>query len=165
MDVFQRAKDTFYLTLRDRLATLNPERTTVVRGATRTALLVEENELAMGTNVDPQGTFLLRWTERHGSTADAMELHSERCEIRYAAEGSGEVAGMDRGRVLDAMDTELLTILQPAQVLKQAYDTGTAAAMATNVFWSDAAMGPVKMATDRLQRTVTVDVFAWKEAG
>ena len=42
----QSAKDTFYVTLRDRLAALNPARTVVVRGMVRPGVLVEENELA-----------------------------------------------------------------------------------------------------------------------
>jgi hypothetical protein len=43
----QRAKDTFYITLRDRIAALNPARTVLVRGVVRPAVLVEENELAV----------------------------------------------------------------------------------------------------------------------
>lgn len=163
MDSFQNTKDTFYVALRDRLAALNPERTTVVRGATRAALLVEENELAAGVDADPQETFLLRWTERGVDATGAAELHRGRCELRYAVSGSGELAAMDRGRVLDAMDAELLAMLQPAQVLKQTYAGGEAVAMTTNVFWSDATFAPVKIAADRLLRTATVDVFAWKE--
>ena len=42
----QNAKDTFYVTLRDRLAAVNPARTMLVRGVIRPGLLVEENELA-----------------------------------------------------------------------------------------------------------------------
>ena len=42
----QNAKDTFYVTLRDRLAAVNPARTMVLRGVTRPGVLVEENELA-----------------------------------------------------------------------------------------------------------------------
>ena len=164
MDSFQNAKDTFYTTLRDRLAALNPDRTVLVRGAVRTALLVEENELAAGADADPQETFLLRWTERHADAVEALELDRGRCEIRYAVSGSGELAGMDRGRVLDAMDAELLTMLQPAQMLKETYAGGSAVAMTTNVFWSDASFDPPKIAADRLLRTVLVDVFAWKEA-
>ena len=136
----------------------------MVRGATRVAVLVEENELAAGTDVDADECFLLRWTERTANTVEAMELHRERCEVRYAVSGSGEVAGMDRGRVLDAMDAELLAMLQPAQVPKLMFSTGSAVTMVTNVFWSDAAFTPVKTVADRLLRTVTVDVFAWKEA-
>ncbi len=163
MDTFQHAKDTFYTTLRDRLAALNGERTTLVRGAQRPAVLVEENEIAAGADPVANETFVLRWTEHAVDVTEAVPLVRGRCEIRYAVAGSAELAWMDRGRVLQAMDVELAGMLQPQQVLKQAYDSGAAVAMGTNVFWSDAVFGPVKMATDTVVRAVTVDVFAWKE--
>ena len=163
MDSFQNAKDTFYTTLRDRLATLNPDRTTTVRGAQRTALLVEENELTAGTEPAANETFVLRWTEQAVDASEALPLLRGQCEIRYAVAGSAEVAGMDRGRVMNDMDAELGAILHPQQVLKQAYGSGAAIAMGTMVFWGDAALEPVKIAADRMLRTVTVDVFAWKE--
>ena len=56
----QNAKDTFYVTLRDRLAALNPARTMVVRGVTRPGVLVEENELVSA--YEPVDVFCLRWT-------------------------------------------------------------------------------------------------------
>jgi hypothetical protein len=163
MDTFQNAKDTFYTTLRDRLAVLNPDRTTPVRGAQRPAAVVEENEIAAGADPVANETFVLRWTEHAVDTSEAVPLVRGRCEIRYAVAGSAELAGMDRGRVLEAMDVELAGMLHPQQVLKQAYDSGAAVAMGTTVFWSDAAFGAVKMTADRVVRAVTVDVFAWKE--
>ena len=45
----QNAKDTFYEVLRSRLVALNPERTIVLRGVMRPGVLVEENELAVGS--------------------------------------------------------------------------------------------------------------------
>ncbi len=163
MDSFQNAKDTFYTTLRDRLAVLNPERTVVVRGAQRPAVLVEENEMAAGTVPVANETFVLRWTELAVDGAEAMPLLRGRCEIRYAVAGSAEVAGMDRGRVMNAMDAELGGMLHPQQAPKQAYDSGAAVVMGTVVFWSDAVFAPVTMTADRVARAVTVDVFAWKE--
>ena len=56
----QNAKDTFYMTLRDRLAAVNPARTMVVRGVTRPGSLVEENELVSADQ--PVDAFCLRWT-------------------------------------------------------------------------------------------------------
>ncbi len=163
MDTFQNAKDTFYTTLRDRLAVLNAERTTLIRGATRPAVLVEENEIAAGPGPVANETFVLRWTEHAVDTSEAVPLVRGRCEIRYAVAGSAELAGMDRGRVMEAMDVELAGMLHPQQVLKLAYSSGAAVAMGTTVFWSDAAYGPVKISADRVVQAVTVDVFAWKE--
>lgn len=164
MDTFQNAKDTFYTTVRDRLAALNADRTTTVRGAQRPAVVVEENEMATGADPVANETFVLRWTEHTVDTSDGAPLVCGRCEIKYAVAGSAELAGMDRGRVLEAMDAELGGMLRPQQVLKQAYDSGAAVAKTTMVFWGDAVFGPIKMTTDRVVRVVTVDVFAWKEA-
>jgi hypothetical protein len=40
----QFTKDTFYITLRDRLAALNPSRMITLNGVTRPAVVVAENE-------------------------------------------------------------------------------------------------------------------------
>ena len=42
------AKDTFYITLRDRLALVNPDRRMLTRGALRPSVLVEEAEPVTG---------------------------------------------------------------------------------------------------------------------
>ncbi len=54
----QNARDTFYVTLRDRLAAVNPARTIVLRGVTRPGVLVEENELVSA--YQPVDAFCLR---------------------------------------------------------------------------------------------------------
>ena len=38
-------------------------------------------------------------------------------------------------------------------------------AMATNVFWSDAAFGAATVNGERLERVATVEVFSYQEAG
>ena len=43
-DSMQNAKDSFYMALRTRLASINPERTVLLRGTVRPAILVEEAE-------------------------------------------------------------------------------------------------------------------------
>ena len=40
----QNAKDSFYMALRGRLTTINPERTVLLRGTVRPGILVEEAE-------------------------------------------------------------------------------------------------------------------------
>jgi hypothetical protein len=56
----QSVKDSFYIALRDRLAALNPQRTVVVEGITRPAILVRENEPASGA-ADQANAFYLNW--------------------------------------------------------------------------------------------------------
>ena len=57
----QFAKDSFYVTLRERLAEVNPARTTVVDGVLRPAVVVGENESSDIAALD--GTFRLSWGE------------------------------------------------------------------------------------------------------
>ncbi len=163
----QNAKDTFYVTLRDRLAAVNLARTMVVRGVTRPGSLVEENELT--TALLPVNAFCLRWTELKVAQRAAMPLVQMQCEIRYCTDGSVGNGGMDRGRLLAAMDAELMAAVNadPQHVVKSRYAAGqvSATAMGTNVFWGDVAFGPVVAKDERLERVVTVEVFAYQEEG
>ncbi len=160
----QNAKDTFYKTLRARLAALNPERTTIVRGVVRPAVMVAENELEIEGNV-PLDTFVLRWS---GATFDAVEpqgLHGAVCAITFATRGTPELNGMDRGRVLEALRHELRSILQPTVVAKQNYTGDAVVTEETNVFWSEPAFADVVARDSELKCTATVHVFALGEAG
>ena len=160
----QNAKDTFYKTLRARLATLKPERTTIVRGVVRPAVMVAENELEVEGDV-PLDTFVLRWS---GATFDATEpqgLRSAVCAITFTTRGTPELNGMDRGRVLETLGQELRSILQPAMAAKQNYKGAEVVTEETNVFWSEPAFSDVVASDSELKRTATVHVFALGEAG
>lgn len=82
----QNAKDTFYITLRDRLAALNPSRTIVMRGTVRPAVVVAENELATAT--DPAEAFVLTWPEVEVDASEPMPLHTLLCDIAYLTRGT-----------------------------------------------------------------------------
>jgi hypothetical protein len=163
------AKDTFYLMLRDRLSALNPTRTTSLRGIVRPGILVEENELA--TDAIVPDIFRLRWTALSMGALGPLPLATMACEIRYSTAGSASNGGMDRGRMLTAMDSELTAALQqvPHQVQKRSYaasSIGTAPiTMLTNVFWSDAGFSETVATSERLERTATVEVFCYQEPG
>lgn len=161
----QNAKDTFYTTLRDRLAAVNPGRTMVVRGVTRPAVLVEENELA--SDVVPVDAFRLRWVGLKVDASSALPLVTMECEIHYATDGSSGNGGMDRGRLLAAMDAELATALSevPHRAAKENYSAAPPVTMATNVFWGDATFGAVTVTDERLERVAAVEVFCYQEAG
>jgi hypothetical protein len=95
------------------------------------------------------------------------------CEIRYATDGDSGNGGMDRGRLLSAMDGELVAAVSatPQNVPKMNYvaaagGSGLApVAMATNVFWSDVAFGAATADGERMERVATVEVFSYQEAG
>lgn len=159
----QNAKDTFYVMLQSRLAALNPSRTMVVRGVVRPGILVEENELASASI--PPDAFRLQWIGMRVDSAGPLPLVAMECAIRYATDGSTGSGGMDRGRLLAAMDAELASALraEPRAVPKQNFAAATSTG--TNVFWVDPVFGAVSAKGERLERTVTVEVFAYEEAG
>ena len=159
----QSAKDTFYVMLRDRMAEINPARTAVLRGVTRPAVLVAENELA--TALFMTNAFWLRWVGFSIVSPDALAALS--CEISYATDGTVENGGLDRGRLLAAMDLELATALrrEPHHVAKTSYTSNGAGLMETNVFWGDPGFGKSTWDGERLSRTATVEVFCYPEAG
>ncbi len=162
----QNAKDTFYVTLRNRLAAVNRARTIALRGVIRPGSLVEENELT--TAFQPVDVFCLRWTELKVGSRAALPLVSMECEIRYSTDGSAGNGGMDRGRLLAGMDAELLAAINraPQSVAKSNYANNPAgSAMGTNFFWGDVSFGAAIVAGERLERVATVEVFAYQEAG
>jgi hypothetical protein len=165
----QNAKDTFYELLRSRIAAANPERTIVLRGVTRPGVLVEENELV--STVTMPDCFRLRWTDASVDSANAMPIATMTCEVLYETAGTAGNAGMDRGRLLAAMDAELTGALNssPQTAIKQSYAAlargGSATAMNTNIWWSDVALGPLVVKADRIVRTAKVTVMSCEEAG
>ena len=165
----QNAKDTFYLTLQSRLATLNPSRTMVMRGSVRPGILVDENELP--TAFVPMDAFRLQWTKLQVNNASPLPWIAMECSIQYATDGTPGNGGMDRGRALAAMDAELVSALaaEPHTIPKMNYAAASAGvaptAMATNVFWAHTIFSAASVVGERLERTATVQVFAYQEAG
>lgn len=165
----QNTKDTFYETLRNRLAALNPDRTIVIRGVTRPGTLVEENELV--TTTDVPDCFRLRWRPAVVDAKGALPMIALQCEIAYETAGSALNSGMDRGRALAAMDGELLAALNesPQTIVKTNYAGlafGRAATtMSTSLWWGGVAFGATTIKDDRLARIATVDVMSFEETG
>ena len=107
----QNAKDSFYMALRTRLTTINPDRTILLRGAVRPGILVEEAEAPLSQL--PNDVFVLRWLGLGADLDLASTLIAEECEIIYQTSGTQSFGGLDRGRSLSAMDEELVAMLQP----------------------------------------------------
>lgn len=159
----KKARDSFYVALRDRLQVLNPARQVMIRGVWRPGVLVEENE-AIGPTV-PDNVFVLRWTKAAVDGQHALPRAEQVCEIQYQTAGTASAGGMDRGALLTAMDAELLAILQPQQAQKFDYSTASPVAMATRVFWGSAVWGPVMRERDRVVRKAEITVVSFEEAG
>jgi hypothetical protein len=159
----QNAKDTFYITLRNRLATVNPERTMTLRGVVRPGILVEEAESPIAQL--PIDVFVLRWTKFAADTQLPSILANMTCEIHYATAGTQGNSGLDRGRALEEMDDELLQMLCPASTVKMNYAQTPAAQMGTNIFWSPAIFAPETTTRERAGRVATIQIFAFQEQG
>ena len=136
----QDAKDTFYITMRNRLTTVNPTRTVTLRGIVRPGILVEEAEAPMA--LLPLDAFVLRWTKLAADTQLPSILAQMTCEIHYASSGSQSYSGLDRGRALEEMDNELLQMLSPSSTVKMNYAETPAGEMGTNIFWTPATFAP-----------------------
>jgi len=159
----QNAKDSFYMALRTRLTAINPERTTLLRGAVRPGILVEEAEAPLSPL--PNDVFVLRWT---GFAADldlASAMAVEQCEIVYQTGGTQSFGGLDRGRALSEMDEELMAMLQPFSTPKLNYSATPPAAMLTQVFWDEPVFGPMTINRDVLGRSASVLVYSYQEQG
>lgn len=159
----QNAKDTFYITLRSRLATLNPARSMTLRSVVRPGIFVADAESPMAQPL--LDAFSLSWTTLAADLQLPATLVQMTCEFQYATAGTQANAGLDRGRSLEEMDSEVLRLLYPYSAQKVNYAQDPPAAMNTMVFWSEPEFGPVVSLRDRLSRTAKVTVFAFQETG
>jgi hypothetical protein len=159
----QNAKDSFYMALRNRLAALNPERTTLVRGAVRPGIVVEEAEAPFAQ--PPGDVYVVRWLGMGVDVDLASSLVAAECEISYCTCGSQAFGGLDRGRALSAMDKEVLALLQPFHTPKMNYAVNPAAQLLTQVFWDEPVFTPCVTQRDRLSRSVKVMAYSYQEQG
>jgi hypothetical protein len=159
----QNAKDSFYVALRARLVTINPERTILLRGAVRPGIVVEEAEAPFAQL--PTDVFVLRWLGLGVDEDLASTMVAEECEVLYSTLGTQSFGGLDRGRKLSEMDEELVGMLSPLWTPKLNYSATPAAAMLTNVFWDEPVFGAVTVLRDRLSRVARVVVYSYQEAG
>jgi hypothetical protein len=159
----QNAQNTFYITLRNRLVALNPNRTIYLRGVTRPGILVESNEFVVAQ--PPSDVFALRWVGIHYDQYLSSVMTQMQCEIAYITEGTAGNLGMDRGAMITEMDAELMSMLQPNSAQKMNYTPTPAVQMETQIFWSEASFQTLKVERDRLSRVATVSVFSYAEPG
>lgn len=140
----QFAKDSFFMALQERLASLNPARTVTINGTTVPAVLVVEN--LPPSFVEPQAnTFYIEWGEADvaGGNAGSGALMNLDAVISYYSVGSVQ-SMVDRGRLLAQLDDELLSICQPTNTEKRDYTQSPSADLGTRVFWSQPAFGEGK---------------------
>ena len=159
----QNAKDSFYMALRTRLATINPERTILLRGAVRPGILAEEAEAPF--NQLPNDVFVLRWLGLGVDFDLGSTMVADQCEVIYQSCGTQSFGGLDRGRLLSEMDEELTAMAQPFYTPKLNYTVTPPALMMTNVFWNEPGFTPVVAQRDRLSRSASMTVYSYQEQG
>ncbi|MGE5111893.1 MAG: hypothetical protein ACM3JB_13610 [Acidobacteriaceae bacterium] len=156
----QAVKDSFYMTLRQRLEQLYPLRT--LAGDGRPAILVCENE--HGSWTPSNDAFYLRWMSDAKLPPDASSAgwRALACEISYRTAGTESAAGEDRGRALAELEAELLAILDPEQSPLLDYTQDPPADLRTTLLWTSPVLQDAKDNNDVLGRSAHVTVL-WQE--
>jgi hypothetical protein len=158
----ENTRNSFYLALRNALSVLNPSRVFVLRGVQRPGIMLEENESPIALALPD--VFVLRWTELSVDDQHALPLAQQVCEVLYWTEGTSTNGGLDRGRLLSAMDEELTQLLSARNAAKQNYAVSPPAPSATRLFWSAASFGAIATSKNRLSRVAKVTVYSYEEA-
>jgi hypothetical protein len=157
----QAAKDTFLMTLAGRLAVVNPSRTVTLDGASRPAVIAVENETPLPANAALE-TFLLNWEGANRAAAEGSLMYVD-CALSYGSEGTDSMLRTDRGRIVTAMDRELLRLCEPCHAAKCDYTQTPPAALGTNIFWTWPVLEPPSEESGILTRTATVRLFFFPE--
>ncbi len=170
----QFAKDSFYLAMRERMMALNPQRRIVVDGVSRVGIFASENEPSSG-RVQQDDSFYLRWggcrrMPKH--SGGGRQLHALECVIAYGTRGSCE-SGVDRGRLLGALDRELISICHPPETRKRDFTQAPSVDLGSNVFWTDPELGELEASGEselrsasgggRVRRSARLTVFFFPE--
>ena len=158
----QATKDSFYLTLRDRLAQADPGRTITVDGVTRPAIVVVENDKPSVTSRQ-HDAFYLEWGAAHAVRPAISTLMAATCTVSYSSAGTEANGGLDRGRMLGGLEAELLGLCSPAVTPKNDYTSGSPVNLGSNIFWSQPTFSPTKAGPGCVAREASITVYFYPE--
>lgn len=137
----QFTKDSFYMTLLERLVALNPQRTVTLDGTTRPAIIVAENELVLP--IEPLAdTLYIEWGAAQPAQDNPQGAMEMECVISYHTFGTVQ-SGVDRGRTLANLDLELLGICQPMWTSKRDYTQTPSVDLGTVISWTMPVLGKI----------------------
>lgn len=158
----QATKDTFYLTLRDRLATAYPGRTVTIDGITRAAMAVAENEKP---SVTPRqhDAFYLEWGDVQPVRPAISTLMALSCTISYQSSGTEVNGGRDRGRNIAELESELIAICSPTAVQKYDYTGPQPADLGSTIFWTAPTFRKTKAGAGMIAGEASVTVYFYPE--
>jgi hypothetical protein len=159
----QAAKDTFLKTLAARLSVVNPARTVMLDGTLCPAVIATENQTPVPPNTELE-SFLLSWEGASHATPEAPLMYMD-CKLSYSSRGTDAKLRTDRGRIITAMDSELLQLCQQRYAVKCDYTQTPPCALGTNIFWTQPVMTGLTDADGILLRTATIRLFFFPEVG
>ena len=58
------------------------------------------------------------------------------CKVSYGSKGTDDMLRTDRGRIVTAMDVELLRVCEPRNAAECDYTQTPPAALGSNIFWT-----------------------------
>jgi len=158
----QAAKDSFYMTLRGRLAQAYPARTITVDGAPRPAIVVTENDQP-SVKARQLDAFCVQWGEARPVRPATSTLMALACTVSYASAGSEQNGGLDRGRMVAEMQSELLGICTPAVTRKMDYTGANPVDLGSNIFWTTPVFRPAKAAPNCEGGEASLTVYFYPE--
>lgn len=159
----QFSKDSFFLALRDRLAALAPDRTVIVDGAARPAVLVAENESSTAAPPLPRAFYLHYGACEAINPSSPAPLYRLDCEIAYRT-GFETGDSHARGRALGALDQELLCLCSPPRTAKVDAAQAPPRPLGSTVSWSALSFLAPDDAGSELRRRARLSLFFYMES-
>ncbi len=141
---------------------MDPQRTILIDGATRPAIVVAENE---PPNAAPPlcDAFYLYWGSARSALPSASTLMEMECTISYRTKGTDANGSLDRGRDLASLDNDVLAMCSPPRAGKCDYSTGAPVDLGSTIFWTLPVFSALVNAPPYLGREVSVTVFFYPE--
>jgi hypothetical protein len=136
----QAAKDSFFRALQSRLAVVNPNRTILINGVTRPAIIAAENQPFPPPKLF-FNTFYIHWIAApvvRGFSGTVAPRYEQIAQIEYFVSGTASLERpfADRGRLMAALDRELLAILYPGFTPKLDYSSSPPQPLGSVLHWS-----------------------------
>jgi hypothetical protein len=158
----QATKDSFYVTLRDRLAQAYPARTITVDGIARPAIVVLENDKPRVT-ARQHDAFYLAWGEARPVQPAISNLMATVCTVSYVSAGTEQNGGLDRGRAVAELESELLAICSPRVVRKSDWTGTESTDLGSNILWTMPTFRAAENLVNCVAREASVTVYFYPE--
>ena len=158
----QASKDSFYLTLRDRLAQAYPARTITVNGCTRPAIVVVENDRP-SVSARQHDAFYVEWGEARAVRPAVSTLMAVTCTLTYTSAGTDQNGGLDRGRALAELESELLSICSPFVARKCDWTGASPVDLGSTIFWTVPTFRPAQASENCVTHEASLKIYFYPE--